>query len=356
MTDAAATAAPPAAAAQGAARLRCVARRAEAADIVTFTLRPEAGWTRHATGQCVTVLWDMGGGVTAPRTFTIASPGTRGPEIEITVRRSASGATAAMHDRLRPGGVVDARGPAGGFGPLHDRTTAPLLLVGAGSGATPAMAALRHLHDAGDLGRDVVYLHAAASPDALLFRDELADLCRAMPGLTLLLLPSRVPPGTAWAGPRGRVTRRLLHALVPDAVDRFCYLCGPPGFMDAVRRALRASGVPSAAIREERFHPIEAEPDDGPAPTPVAAGTARLTQSGRAVPLRAGVPLSRSLDAAGVVVPTGCRQGLCGTCRIRVTGGAVEPRDRGGLSEAERAAGLVLACSAFPAGDVEIDL
>jgi ferredoxin-NADP reductase len=34
---------------------------------------------------------------------------------------------------------------------------------------------------------------------------------------------------------------------------RDCYVCGPPVFLDVVRRRLRMIGVPGAAVHFERF-------------------------------------------------------------------------------------------------------
>jgi ferredoxin-NADP reductase len=44
----------------------------------------------------------------------------------------------------------------------------------------------------------------------------------------------------------------LVH-LVPRLVRRDVYLCGPPAMADAVRRALRAAGLPAEQLHEERF-------------------------------------------------------------------------------------------------------
>lgn len=55
-------------------------------------------------------------------------------------------------------------------------------------------------------------------------------------------------------------------------------------------------------------------------------------------------------------VPVGCRGGGCGVCKVHVTGGAYHTRkmSRACLSEAEEAAGVVLACKLFPASDLSL--
>lgn len=333
---------------------RCTDRREEAPGVVTFGLMPQQATAPQGPGQCVTLLWALPDGTPAPRTFTIASAPHQDGRIELTIKQAREGgATADLHARLHPGGHVALRGPWGGFGPLAYGTTGALLLIGAGSGATPAMAALRHLN-ADDPARDVVYLHAASTPEDVLFANELAELSASMRNLAVVLIVSRVPHGQVFLGPRGRLDRRLLTALVPDFRDRTAFVCGPDGFMAQVRAAFRSSGHDMARYHEERFHPAEAVENESAVTT--SRGMAILTSSNRTIPLGDGRTLLSSLAAGGIVVPTGCRQGLCGTCRVRLVAGEVSMTDHGTLTAAERASGLVLACCSYPKGGLTIDL
>ncbi len=66
------------------------------------------------------------------------------------------------------------------------------------------------------------------------------------------------------------------------------------------------------------------------------------------------------LDAAlhaGVLLPSGCRDGACGACKGRVLQGTVDygSVQPGSLSEAERAAGMALFCRATPCSDLVIE-
>jgi CDP-4-dehydro-6-deoxyglucose reductase/ferredoxin-NAD(P)+ reductase (naphthalene dioxygenase ferredoxin-specific) len=71
---------------------------------------------------------------------------------------------------------------------------------------------------------------------------------------------------------------------------------------------------------------------------------------------RRGTILDAAL-AAGVPYPHGCRSGECGTCKSKLKAGEVlmdgyHPRV---LSRAEREAGLILACRAYPRSNVEVE-
>lgn len=53
----------------------------------------------------------------------------------------------------------------------------------------------------------------------------------------------------------------------------------------------------------------------------------RLARSQRTVQVAAGQSAVEALEAAGVAVPTSCREGICGTCVTRVLEGTPDHRD-----------------------------
>ncbi|MFM2483102.1 YcbX family protein [Celerinatantimonas sp. YJH-8] len=61
-------------------------------------------------------------------------------------------------------------------------------------------------------------------------------------------------------------------------------------------------------------------------------------------------------EEAGVDLPSSCRQGSCGCCRVKRIQGEVESVADYALSEDELAQGYVLACSCYPRSDVVISL
>ncbi|MET0025689.1 MAG: 2Fe-2S iron-sulfur cluster-binding protein [Sedimenticola sp.] len=55
-------------------------------------------------------------------------------------------------------------------------------------------------------------------------------------------------------------------------------------------------------------------------------------------------------------IPSGCHGGGCGVCKVKIVRGEVEllSMSRDHVSEEEEKAGVVLACRAFPKGDVAL--
>src|SRR4051794_24921123 len=81
-----------------------------------------------------------------------------------------------------------------------------------------------------------------------------------------------------------------------------------------------------------------------------------VTVGDRTVECGAGQPLLDAFLRAGVWMPNSCNQGTCGTCKLRVLEGDVDHRGSplDTLPDAERQAGMALACQASPRGDVVV--
>jgi NAD(P)H-flavin reductase/quinol-cytochrome oxidoreductase complex cytochrome b subunit len=77
----------------------------------------------------------------------------------------------------------------------------------------------------------------------------------------------------------------------------------------------------------------------------------------RIVPARRGETILEAVLRDGVAFPYECRNGGCGKCKCTVAYGSVEqgPHQESALSADERAKGVVLACSATPLSDIELE-
>lgn len=100
-------------------------------------------------------------------------------------------------------------------------------------------------------------------------------------------------------------------------------------------------------------------PADRPTPPPGAwPGPAQLTvlPAGWQLPAAPGQSLLRAALAAGVRLPSACRNGSCRACICRLCGGQIDYQvDWPGLLAEEKAEGWILPCVAQPRGDVVID-
>ena len=97
---------------------------------------------------------------------------------------------------MRPGTRVAVAGPMGDFSTAPQAPGKRLLLSG-GSGVTPLMSMTRAAYDLGTAA-DLVFVHAARTPDDILFRAELGAMARQWPALRIAFVceaDSRGRPG-----------------------------------------------------------------------------------------------------------------------------------------------------------------
>jgi predicted ferric reductase len=164
-----------------------------------------------------------------------------GRSLRITVK--ALGDHTARLGGVRPGTLVLAEGPFGTFTESARRREAKALLIAGGIGITPIMSMVERMR--GDVV--VVVVYRAMTEADLVFREELDELA-ARNGLAVHYVVG---------DHRGEGARLLspehLRELVPDLLERDVFLCGPPAMADAIRKNLRAAGVPRSHVHLERF-------------------------------------------------------------------------------------------------------
>lgn len=143
-------------------------------------------------------------------------------------------------------------GPYGRFVAEPDR---PTVMIAGGIGITPFVSMLRTAADRES--HDPFHLfYGVPTWDRAILREELAELERTLPGLTVTYVVDR--PDDNWTGERGYVTRDVLDRhLPPEDREAMSYLaCGPDPMLDAVHAELTALGVPRDRQRSERFNMV----------------------------------------------------------------------------------------------------
>jgi glycine betaine catabolism B len=84
------------------------------------------------------------------------------------------------------------------------------------------------------------------------------------------------------------------------------------------------------------------------------AETVTVNFKGKSFEAKRGETLLSVLKHNKVVVPTGCRSGMCGTCQMKLISGKVDMQHQGGLSERQVEAGNILACCSTLTENVSI--
>jgi ferredoxin-NADP reductase len=285
------------------------------------------------------------------RCYSICSSPARSGYVEITPKRVNNGCVSVfLNDRAAIGMTVEATGPFGQFCLMPEDKQ--VVLLAAGSGITPMIAMLRYLDDL-CLDTQATLLYCVRTRDDIMFRQEFEQLRGRLKNFQYHVMLSE--PDADWTGPRGRIGREFISKNVPGLEGRVFFLCGPPPFMEFVRRILTDMGVAPERIRQETFGGAGAGPKP-PLPRTAETGfTIEFTYSGKTAAVLEGQSLLEAAAEAGVDIPSACRQGQCGTCKTRLLVGDVHMTAEQGLDPESRARGFVLTCVGHATGNVRLD-
>lgn len=321
-------------------RVRAV--RPEIAHAASLVIRPGRGWTGHRAGQYVRVGVDIDG-VRHWRSFSLSSPPERADGcITITVKAAPEGLVSPYLVRqLRSGAVVHLE-PAQGRFVLPEPVPERLLFVTAGSGITPVAAMLRSLAARREMP-DVVLVHSAPTPEDVIFGAELRALAARFAGLRLHEWHTRAGGRRGRGG--GRLTMAQLPDICPDWSQRQAWACGPTGMLDDAERHWRRAGI-ADRLHVERFHPTAASGGG-------AGGRVRFVASGLETTADGATPLLVVGENAGVLMPNGCRMGICYSCVTRLRSGRV--RDLRSGEEHGDEGELIQTCVSAAAGNVDVE-
>jgi ferredoxin-NADP reductase len=313
-------------------RGRIVAVHPETADSTTVVIKPGKDWAGHVPGQYLRVGVDVEG-VRLWRTYSL----THGPRpdrcISITVKAIPDGVVSNhLVRRVRAGQMIHL-GQAEGDFVLSDPMPGKLLLVTAGSGITPVIGMLRNLFSkAVPCTADIVLLHSALSRSEVIFGEELRRDGR----LTLIELHTDID---------GMLDVADLATMVPDLAERTTYACGPVGLLEALENHHNLRDLP---LHVERFRSAVVVTGEG--------GTVTFGRTGAVVEADGSTPILDAAEGAGVLMPSGCRMGICYGCVLPLREGAVRDLRNGELTVAAPGDGvLIQTCINAAAGACDID-
>lgn len=296
------------------------------------------------------------------RSYSLSGPPEAG-YYRISVKREVLGvASRFMYDHVRPGDELAVAAPRGTF--ILRPGSAPVLLISAGVGATPVLAMLHALAEAGS-DREVWWLHGARNRAEQPFAAEARSLLARLPRTHLHVRYSQPGPDDVLGDDyqsAGRLSGAALAALdLPRDAD--VYICGPAGFMAEASDALVKLGLGRDRIRTEIFGAGPAltpgiatvtVPPHQPAGTPGSGPEVAFARSGLTVRWdQRHASLLELAEACDVPVRWSCRAGVCHSCESGLLSGQVgyspEPVDA-------PAEGDVLICCAQPRDDIALDL
>ncbi|MGW1138379.1 ferredoxin reductase [Streptomyces zhihengii] len=311
-------------------RGRIEAVRPETGDAATIVIRPGRGWRGHTAGQYVRVGVDVDG-VRLWRAYSVTSPThRRDGRFTITVKAIRDGKVSNhLVRRAKPGTLIQLDQATGDF-VLPRAKPAKVLYLTAGSGITPVMGMLRDSEF-----DDAVMVHCAPQPHDVIFREELHGLVAA----------GKLRLTEVHTATDGMLDVARLGELVPDWAERETWACGPAGLLDAAEEHWSGHGV-QERLHTERFRPGVVVAGAG--------GEVTFSATGKSVDADGATPLLDVGEEAGVLMPSGCRMGICFGCVTPLKAGAVRDLRTGEITEAEPGV-LIQTCVSAAAGPCDIE-
>jgi stearoyl-CoA 9-desaturase NADPH oxidoreductase len=314
-------------------RGRIEAVHPETRDAATLVIRPGRGWKGHTPGQYVRIGVDVNG-VRQWRAYSVTSDRTRTDGCFSITVKAIPGGLVSNHlvHRTKPGTVIQLDQAAGEF-VLPAQRPDKALFVTAGSGITPVMGMLRNHPEL----TDVVLLHSAPTADDVVFGAELRALAA----------DGRIRLVEQHTDVHGMLDVAAIADLVPDLAERSTWACGPVGMLEALEEHWAATGLVDRLFTE-RFRPTVLVTGEG--------GTVSFAKTGTTLEADGATPILDAAEEAGVLMPSGCRMGICYGCVLPLREGAVRDLRNGEVTTAAPGDGvLIQTCISAAAGACDID-
>lgn len=327
-------------------RGRIVSVQPETADAATIVIRPGADWAGHVPGQYVRIGVDVNG-VRQWRAYSLTHGPRRDGRISVTVKAVPDGLVSThLVRRARVGTLIHLEQAAGDF--VLPTEGGRFLFVTAGSGITPVIGMLRNLFPVTDSGvvqlarsarYDIVVVHIAPREPDSIFAAHLREL-DAVGAIRLV---------AHFTDEHGSFDVDALERLVPDLAERQTLACGPAGLLADLQTHHDERGLD---LQTEQFRAARVAIGEG--------GTITFAGSGTEVTADGGTPILDAAEAAGVLMPSGCRMGICFGCVLPLRSGSVRDLRNGELTTVTpgETAGRgvpVQTCISAAAGPCELD-
>lgn len=315
-----------------------VAVKDEAEGVKTFKLMPNQLWKGMTPGQYITVKAKIDG-EDVQRSYSL-SPLDEDGCFTITVKRVASGKLSPwLHSHAKPGMVLPIEQPQGRF---VYRQQSKVLFLCAGAGITPCYSMLQDMMGQAMRPDMAMYAQFTTSQDVI-YKDTLQRWrSEGLQLTTALSRPTAADKADTHFSPA--LSADNIDALLPDFRERDIYLCGPQGFMDKMVQILKDKGYDLDKLDTERFvsHDIHTLT---PSDFKTAQAEIHFRHLDKHIVLTEadeGRTLMQIAEHHGVPIESGCRQGMCGTCKLTIKEGQVSGNTLGNA---------VYLCTSHPASN-----
>lgn len=249
-------------------------------------------------------------------------------QVAVLREPTSRGGSEWVHDKLKIGDRLRVRGPRNNFELVE---ADEYIFIAGGIGITPIIPMIAQCEATGKPWR---LEYGGRSESSMAFRE---------------VLGSHTSKVTFWPQDLNGIID--LDTLLRTPLENVAvYCCGPGVLLDAVEE--RCVNWPKGSLHLERFRP-KAGALDGVN----TAFEIELEESDMILTVGADESIVDVLEAAGIHVPTSCREGTCGTCETVVLEGTPDHRDSY-LTEQEKESDevMMVCCSRAKCSRLVLDL
>ena len=150
----------------------------------------------------------------------------------------------------RVGETLYISGPLGKF--TWSENIKNAVFLAGGIGITPFMSMLRFILDQ-KLNPHITLLYGSRTRDTIAYQKELKNINKKLPNLKVIHILSHLKPEDLWTGYRGFITKEILQKEVDVISQPVFFICGPPVFVDLMKKLLKELQIEENHIRFELF-------------------------------------------------------------------------------------------------------
>ena len=344
----------------------------ETSDAITIYFDGAEFPYQYESGQYLTIVTEINGEeVRRPYSLCTAQGVDSNPGV--TVKRVNGGKMSNyLNDNCKGGMELELMDTMGNFKHIPKTSSAPIVLIGGGSGVTPLMSILKKsLKEEPE--KKVYFVYANSNKQTSIFYKELSTLNEQNDNLKLEFYMSdenKVEPEK----PKGlkklfskkpkidpdahrlngaRLTEILKFYNIGSAAD--VYVCGPEGLMKVAEETVDVN-FSSWNFNQEKFFSTKEADYESAASEGKHQVVIKINGEEHQIDVGAVKSILFEGLEKGVDLPFSCQSGLCTACMGKCTTGTVTMTENSGLTDEEVAEGYILTCTGHPKSDVVIEI
>ena len=279
-------------------------------------------------------------------------------KVAVTIKTNPGGFIAdEILKYMKVGDKVTTSAPEGQFYYESLRDAKDVIALAGGSGITPFLSMAGAIAE-GTEDFNLTILFGSRTEDAILFKDELAEIEKASNGKVKVvhILSDEKKDGYE----NGFISADIIKKYAPKG-DYSIFICGPEAMYKFAEKEVAKLKLPRRRVRNELLGVTKDVTTDpkykGKADKTFNVTVKQAGKEPRKIKAAANETLLVAFERAGIEAPSRCRSGECGWCRSQLVKGDVfVPEATDGRRFSDITWNTIHPCATFPLSDCEVEV